>query len=577
MTADKIREKFKNFFKEKDHKVYSSSSLIPEEEDESVLFTTAGMQQFKDWYIDKEKIENSRTVSVQKCFRTSDIDEVGDKTHHTFFEMLGNFSFGYPELKGSYFKRTAIKLAWQFLTSKDGLGIKKSKISATIFKGDGDIPRDQESKKILEEIGLKKISELGKRDNFWGPVGKTGPCGPTVEFFVPGEDKPIEIWNLVFNQYEKKSDGSLQQLEFKGVDTGMGLERVAAYLQKTEDDYQTDLFKSIIKVLKDKIDLNKWQKEVRVITDHIKGASFLIDEDILPSNTDRGYVLRKILRRSFVRMRVISLESKISIADLITMSKRVVELYSKVYEFKKTNQKIAGVIQSEFENWAKTINKGIAEFEKQYKKDKTGLTGKEAFRLHDTYGLPKEIIKGLFREKKLYFDKKGYQGAEKKHKEKSRASKERFKGGLADREDETVKLHTAAHLLMEALRRVLGDDVRQAGQNITKERLRFDFTYPDKLTSKQIEKIEDMVNEQIEKKIEVKSEEMELKKAIDSGARAFFKDRYPDRVTVYSIGNFSKEICLGPHIRNTGELGKFKILKEESSSKGVRRIRAVLE
>jgi alanyl-tRNA synthetase len=574
MKSNKLREKFIKFFEENGHQKYASSSLLPKDKDKSVLFTSAGMQQFKDWYLDKSKVEHSRVASIQKCFRTSDIEEVGDKTHHTFFEMLGNFSFGYPELKGSYFKKTAIKLAWQFLTSKKGLGIEESKISATIFKGNEDIPKDEESRRILEGIGVSEISELGKEENFWGPVGKTGPCGPTVEFFVPGKDEPIEIWNLVFNQYEKKLDGSLKQLKFRGVDTGMGLERTVAYLQGVEDDYQTDLFKPAIELISDNVDLEKWQKEIRIIADHIKGAVFLIDEGVVPSNLKRGYVLRRILRRSFVRMRIISLESEMSIADLIKMSSKFIEKYSKVYDFKSTTEKIAEVIQSEFDNWAKTINKGIAEFEKRF--DKNDLDGKEAFKLHDTYGLPKLIIKGLFQEKGLDFDEKDYDQAEKDHKKKSRASRQRFKGGLVDKEDETVKLHTAAHLLMEALRKILGEDVKQAGQNITKERLRFDFTHPDKLTEKQVKKIEDLVNDQIEKGLQIEKKEMELEKAINSGATAFFKDRYPDRVTVYTIGDFSKEICLGPHVKNTDKLGEFKIIKEVSSSKGVRRIRAKL-
>ncbi len=540
MKSKEIREKFIEFFKENGHKKYPSSSLIPKDEDKSVLFTSAGMQQFKDWYLNKDKIESARVATVQKCFRTSDVEEVGDKTHHTFFEMLGNFSFGYPKLNNSYFKEEAIKLAWKFLTDEKWLGINKDQISATIFEGDEDIPKDEQSKQILEDIGVEEIRELGREDNFWGPVGKTGPCGPTVEFFVPGKDEPIEIWNLVFNQYFQKEDKGLEELNIQGVDTGMGLERVAAYLQNTEDDYQTDLFKPLIKVIQDKVDIDEWLEEVRVIADHIRGAIFLIDEGVIPSNLKQGYVLRRILRRSFVRMRIISLESDISIADLIKMADKAREQHSDIYDFDKSSRDIADIIQGEFDNWAETIDKGVAEFEKQYKKNRGGLTGEEAFRLHDTYGLPKSVIRGLFREKKLDFDDQAYIKAEKNHKQKSRASKERFKGGLADEQDQTVRLHTAAHLLMEALRRVLGDDVKQAGQNITKERLRFDFTYPKKLTKEQIKRIEDLVNKQIKKDLDVKSEEMDLDKAIESGATAFFKDRYPDKVTVYTIGDFSK-------------------------------------
>ncbi len=576
MKSDTIRGKFVSFFKENGHKQYPSSSLIPEEEDRSVLFTSAGMQQFKQWYLDESKIEVSRAVSIQKCFRTSDIDEVGDKTHHTFFEMLGNFSFGYPDRDGSYFKKEAINLAWEFLTSKKWLGIEKSKISATIFKGDENTPKDKQSKKILETIGVEDIKELGREDNFWGPVGKSGPCGPTVEFFVPGSKEPIEIWNLVFNQYYQKENGSLEELEFQGVDTGMGLERVAAYLQNTEDDYQTDLFEPAIAALSKYIDIRHWEEEARVIADHLRSVVFLISEDVLPSNTDQGYILRRLLRRVFALLKVISLGSDIEIHNLIEICHIYIEKYSDIYEL-SGKEKISKKIQKEYDQWSKTINKGIQEFEKMLEREET-ISGEQAFRLHDTYGLPKIIIKGLFEEGGINFSQEEYQEAKKKHQQISRqGATKKFKGGLADEKEMTVKLHTAAHLLHESLRRVLGDHVQQKGQNITEERLRFDFSHPEAMSDEELAKVEQMVNEQIGKDLKITSQDMPLEEAIEAGAVALFKDKYPDIVTLYSVGDFSKELCLGPHISRTGELGRFKINKEESSSKGVRRIRAVLE
>jgi len=610
MKADSIREKFTEFFKRCGHKQYPSSSLIPNEEDQSVLFTTAGMQQFKKWYIDEDKIKNSRVVSVQKCFRTSDIDEVGDKTHHTFFEMLGNFSFGYPDRKNSYFKKEAIDLAWQFLTNNKWLGIDKGKISATIFKGDEDTPNDKESKKILENIGVSKIEELGREDNFWGPVGKTGPCGPTVEFFVPGKEEPIEIWNLVFNQYNRRENGNLDKLGFQGVDTGMGLERVAAYLQNTEDDYEIDLFKPIIKKIEE-VSGKKYKdhpKIFRIIADHVKGSVFLINEGIKPSNNGRGYVLRKLIRQSLD-----NLFNKLDIGNnLPKLPLDLIFLIYRHYDFHISKQEIIKIYENELimivESYKKRVaaNKRMAILDRyinggldlssgnadsKWLKD-AGIrqndppslaAGKFAYKLWHTYRYSKDIFVKKFSEKYDYdlniesFDE-GYKKGKEIFRSKSRQGvNKKFKGGLADREEVTVKLHTAAHLLHEALRRVLGKHVEQRGQNITGERLRFDFSHPQAMTEDELKKVEDMVNSQIEKGLEIISQDVSLDEAIDAGAVALFRDKYPDIVTLYSIGDFSNELCLGPHVDNTAKLGKFKIVKEESSSKGVRRIRAILE
>ncbi len=576
MKSDQIRKKFIEFFKSKSHNEYPSSSLLPEKKDSSTLFTSAGMQQFKDWYMDYQKIEKSRVVTCQDCFRTSDIEEVGDKTHHTFFQMLGNFSFGYPKKEGSYFKKEALEMAWEFLTGQKYLNIAPNQITATIFAGDSEVSKDKESQKLLNEIGVKEIKELGREENFWGPVGKTGPCGPTVEFFVDHKGERVEIWNLVFNQYNKKTDGSLEELEFQGIDTGMGLERVTAYLDNKESDYQTDLFFPLMEYLDEEVEskIAKSKKDdkdkiesFRIIADHLRGALFLIEAGVTPSNIEEGYILRRILRRSFARGKLINLNN-------INWQKLIEIAYDR---YDKKLSKIKELILKERESFGQALNEGIKEFDKIKKDFEKRLPGKVAFKLHDTYGLPKKIIKKLAQEEGLQIDEKAYQEAAQKHKQVSRKGAGKFKGGLADHNKETIKLHTAAHLLHEALRKVLGEHVKQAGQNITQERLRFDFTHPKAMSDQEVKKVESLVNDKIKKDLPVKSKKMALNKALDSGALALFKGKYPDKVTVYSVGDFSKELCLGPHVESTGQLGKFKIKKEESSSKGVRRIRAVLK
>jgi len=579
MKSTEIRKKFIDFFEQNDHKRYDPSSLIPKEQDKSVLFTSAGMQQFKDWYIDSEKIETTRVVTIQPCLRTSDIDEVGDKIHHTFFEMMGNFSFGYSKKQGSYFKEQAIEMALEFLTDKKWLNIPKNKISATIFKGDKEVSKDQESLKILKDLGISEIKELGREDNFWGPVGKTGSCGPTVELFVPGKEEEIEVWNLVFNEYNKTEQGKLKKLEFQGVDTGMGFERLVAYLQDTDDDYKTDLFKPIINIISKKVDIKKRSREVRIMSDHIRAAVFMVRDGVEPSNIGRGYILRRILRKILAWQHILNVResSKISISDLINLAKQAMKGCQDVYSFENP-EKITKIIYSEFHLYSKTINKGIRKYEKDKEKYPKEIPGRVVFGYHDTYGLPVEIIKELFKEDKRIFNKEAYGKFEKQHQQVSRKGLDKkFKGGLADDKEMTIKLHTAAHLLHESLRKVLGKDVNQAGQNITEERLRFDFTQPKALSKEEIKQVEDLVNQQIDKGLAVTSQEMTIDEAISKGAVALFKDKYPENVTLYTIKGFSNELCLGPHVKNTSELGEFKITKEESSSKGVRRIKAVLQ
>lgn len=581
MKSDQIRKKFIQFFEDRGHKKYPSSSLLPKDKDGSTLFTSAGMQQFKDWYTDYQKIEESRVVTCQDCFRTSDIEEVGDRTHHTYFQMLGNFSFGYPKRESSYFKKEALEMAWEFLTSEKYLNIDPEKITATIFAGDEEVPKDKKSKKLLNKIGVKKVDQLGRKENFWGPVGKTGPCGPTVEFFVDHKGEQVEIWNLVFNQYYKKANSKLEELEFQGIDTGMGLERIVAYMADKESDYQTDLFLPLMKYLGKEAEASKDDREseesFRIIADHIRGALFLIEAGVVPGNVEEGYILRRILRRSFAQGQLIRLDSENWQKVIKITYDRYKRRDGKQKGFDKKLSEVKRLILKERENFAQTLEEGIREFEKIKGSFDEKLSGKAAFRLHDTYGLPKRVIEKLAQEEGLQVDEKGYKKAAQKHKEVSRRGAGKFKGGLADSKKETVKLHTAAHLLHQALREVLGEHVKQAGQNITEERLRFDFTHPKSMSEKEVEKVERLVNDKINKCLSVESREMELDKALSSGALALFKGKYPDKVTVYSIGDFSKELCLGPHVKNTGQLGRFKIIKEESSSKGVRRIRAVLE
>jgi alanyl-tRNA synthetase len=526
------------------------------------------MQQFKPYYLNEESPYGLNVASCQKCFRTSDIDEVGDERHLTFFEMLGNFSFG------GYFKKEAIYLAKEFL---DSINIKIDYV--TVFEGDKDIPFDKECEKIWGELGFsqknKNLFLKNREENFWGPVGEEGPCGPTTEIYSSG----IEIWNLVFNEFYQDKEKKLYALEKKGVDTGMGFERLLMVVSKKSNVFETDLFSPIIDRIRafkpDIKSIENYQKNERIIADHIKAAVFLASEGVVPSNIEEGYILRRLLRRAIRVGKVLNLPSNF----LIPLVEEVCKIYQDVYsEIQSAKSKILDIISKEESKFEKTIERGLRQFEKIGNNRK--ISGEDAFHLYDTYGFPIELILELAKEKNWEVDIEGFKKCYTLHKEISRAGAKSKFGGHGLKQDSTgpaVKLHTATHLLHAALRKILGDNVRQMGSDITSERTRFDFSYHQKLTPQQIKEIEDLVNQKIKESLEVKKEQMPLKKAIESGALAFFKEKYPEVVTVYSIGDFSREICGGPHVKNTSELGVFKIVREESLGSGVRRIRAILE
>lgn len=589
MDSKKLREKFLKFFAKNGHKIVPSSSLLPA--DTSVLLTTAGMQQFKPYYVGEESPYGKNTASCQKCFRTSDIEEVGDERHLTFFEMLGNFSFG------GYFKEEAIKLAKEFI---DSLNIKIDYV--TVFEGDENTTRDEESAEIWKKLGFSEekgnLKFCNKEENFWGPTGEEGPCGPTTEIYAGG----IEIWNIVFNEYYFKNN-KLEKLETPGIDTGMGLERLAVVVQKKETVFETDLFEPIIEKL-EKISGKKYRdnkKEFRVIIDHIRGACFLIADGILPGKEERNYIPRRILRNtSEVFARITDSKNK----SFNAIVEAIIKKYGEVYpELIKAKGKIIEIIEEERSRYAYLIGKETEkkvtkysdlisdEDERKKLNLKLGIpenvsisstAGAVTGYVESTYGYPRDKFKKLLISKEIKFSDKEFLDSLKdfmdKHRKVSRkGAEQKFKGGLADHSEQTTKYHTATHLLLAALRKVLGDHVFQKGSNITAERLRFDFSHKDKLTKEEIEKVEELVNEKIKEDLEVKQEEMFLEEAKKQGAMGVFGEKYGAKVKVYSINNFSKEICGGPHVKRTSELGHFKIIKEESSSSGVRRIKALLE
>lgn len=558
MKSGELRENFLEFFRERGHRVIPSASLLPEN-DPTVLFTTAGMQQFKRFYLFPDEAPSARIASCQKCLRTGDIDEVGDKSHLTFFEMLGNFSFGYPDKDESYFKEEAITYAWEFLT--EVLKIDKNRIHATYFSGDKNIPEDIISKEILEKIdGLKEIKPQGFEDNFWSLGTEGSPGGPTVEFYVDS----IEVWNLVFNEFVIQN-GNYIESELKGVDTGMGLERLTAVMQGKSDVYETDIYQSMIEKIEE---LSKKQyenspKAFRIIVDHLRSAIELISDGIIPSNKDQGYVLRRLIRRAIVQ------GSKLGIDN------NFVAGFS-------SDSSISEELKKEESKFRETLETGLKEFDKwfswQSKPEEKIVPGSVAFNLYQTYGFPIELTEEIARDKGLAVEKKEFERKLSEHQEKSRtASAGMFKGGLADNKVETMRLHTAAHLLLAALRQVLGPEVSQKGSNITEERLRFDFNWPEKISDEQIKEIEKIVNDKISADLPVEMEEMSVAEAKESGATGVFDERYGEKVKVYSVDDFSKEICGGPHVKRTGELSYFKIAKEQSSSAGIRRIKAILE
>jgi alanyl-tRNA synthetase len=630
MTSVEIRRKFLEFFSQKGHAIIPSASLVPEN-DPTTLFTTAGMQQFKKYYLNPSETENSRITTSQKCVRTGDIEEVGDDTHLTFFEMLGNFSFGYPNKAESYFKEDAIKYAWEFLT--ETLQIDKKRIYATYFEGNDDVPEDKESLDILKKInGLSEIKPQGFEDNFWSLGTENSPGGSTVEFYVDG----IEIWNCVFNEYVFKN-GKYELSENKGVDTGMGLERLVTVLQGKNSVYDTDLFEKIIFEINITITANsdtwspeKIRKAERIIADHVKASVFLISDGVIPSNTGRGYVLRRLIRRATRYGKTLNLAPRAP----SELAEVVIGIYKDVYpELAENKDKIFDELNKEEEKFGRTIEDGLRKSKKifdqktslsdekyvaimqasnkkeifkelykdngsEYALSELGklnldgkevllatVSGKEAFNLYQTYGFPIEMIVELVQEKNLFVDIESFEREVEKHQELSKtASAGMFKGGLADVGEMTTKYHTATHLLLAAMREVLGADTMQKGSNITAERMRFDFNCSEKLTDEQKQKIEDLVNEKIKENLPVVCEEMSKDEALKKVKISFDPSKYGDVVKVYTIDApsnssghaFSVELCGGPHVASTGELGHFKITKEESSSAGVRRIKAVL-
>jgi len=579
MKSKQIREKYLHFFKSKKHAIIPSASLIPEN-DPTTLFISAGMHPLVPFLMGEKHPQGNRLVNVQKCIRTIDIDEVGDAYHHTFFEMLGNWSLG------DYFKKEAIEWSFEFLTKE--LNIPMERLAVSVFKGDDNASLDQESINIWKKVGIpeSRIAKLSKKDNWWGPAGQTGPCGPDTEMFywidnneeAPKEFDPedarwVEIWNDVFMEYNKTADGEYKPLDQKNVDTGMGLERTLAVLNNLDDDYKTELFINLINKIEE-LSGKKYEeskgitRSMRIIADHIKAVTFIIGDDkgIVPSNVDQGYVVRRLIRRAVRYGRQLEIKDELWTKQIAEI---VIEDYKEVYsELEKNKEFILNNLDEEEQKFKKTLERGLREFEK----------GTDAFILFSTYGFPIEMTQELAKEKGEEIDVKKFNEQMKKHQELSRtASAGKFKSGLADTSEETKKLHTVAHLLLASLRKVLGDHVVQKGSNITAERLRFDFSHFEKMTDQQKEEVEKLVNEVIKKDLEVKCEEMPLDEAKKQGAMGIFESKYGEKVKVYTIDDISKEICAGPHVEHTGELGKFKITKEQSSSAGVRRIKAILE
>ncbi len=583
MRAIDIRNKYLNFFEKHGHKIIPSAPLIPEN-DPSVLFTTAGMQPLVPYLLGEKHPEGTRIADFQKCLRTVDIDEVGDNRHLTFFEMLGNWSLG------DYFKEESIKMSFDFLTKE--LNIPIQKLSVTCFAGDEDAPKDEESARIWQQVGMPKdhIYYFGKEDNWW-IAGEEGPCGPDTEMFYdtgkpacsphcnPSCDcgKYVEIWNNVFMEYYKSKDGTYSKLKQKNVDTGLGLERMNMLLQGKETPYDTEIFKPVIDRI---IELAKVQNinSTRVVAEHLRSSMMIICDGGRPSNVDRGYILRRLIRRMTRNLNKL----QVDLSELGNLIELNIEVLKEMYPMLETNKEtIKQVILEEKDKFVKTLAHGEKEFNKAVEKakneNKTKIDAHIVFKLYDTYGFPPEVTKDLSIEHGLEIDLEEFEKLYKEHQEKSRlGAEQKFKGGLADQSEETIQYHTATHLLHKALQIVLGEHAKQKGSNITQERLRFDFSHPQKVTKEELEKVEQIVNEQIQKDLEVKCEEMTLEEAKQSGAIGLFENKYADKVKVYSIGNFSKEICGGPHVTHTGKMGKFKIKKEEASSSGVRRIKAVL-
>ena len=578
-----LKDLYINFFVSKGHKQIPSAPVVPEN-DPSVLFNTAGMQPLIPYLLGEHHPYGTRLCDYQKCIRTNDLDEVGDTTHHTFFEMLGNWSLG------DYFKNESITWSFEFLTKV--LNIPVNKLAVTVFKGNDLIPFDKESYNKWLELGIKKERiALTEEDNFW-IAGSSGPCGPDTEIFyyrndgeIPvnfdtNDDNWVEIWNNVFMQYFKDDSGKITELPKKNVDTGMGVERVTAILEGVNDNYLSSIWKDVIKVIEDVSSLpyKGNEKSMRIIADHIRTSVFISADyaGIKPSNTDQGYILRRLIRRAIRHAKKLNIDINSDWEQLI--AKKIIDKYKKYYhELEDNENTVLEVLKNEKNKFNKTLEKGLKEFSKIVSNNKE-IDGLTAFHLYDTYGFPIELTVELAKEHGLKVDEEGFLENFKKHQELSRnSSGAKFKGGLAGNSEIETRYHTATHLLNAALKEVVSKDIHQRGSNITVERMRFDFNCDHKLTEEEKQKVENLVNKWIDEGLEVKCIEMTKEEALASGAECMFIDKYPDIVTVYEIGNVSKELCGGPHVKNTKEIGKFKIVKEEASSAGVRRIKAVIE
>ena len=593
MTGDELRCLFLNFFAERGHAIIPSAPLVPEN-DPTALFISAGMHPLVPFLLGESHPDGRRLASVQKCLRTDDIEEVGDISHNTFFEMLGFWSLG------DYWKQDSMRWTMEWFTRV--LGLEQERISVTVFAGDSDAPRDDEAVQIWLELGIpqERIYYLPKKDNWWGPAGTTGPCGPDSELFYDtgrtkhgagcqpgcGCGKYIEIGNNVFLQYNKTAEGRYDPLKQRNIDVGIGLERTLCVLQGTSDVYTTDLFMPIVQRISELRERQKSKalsseqehKLLRIVTDHLRAATFIIADGVVPSNVEQGYVCRRLIRRAVRCGHELSMPRNFT----AEVAQAVIARYGSVYpELEERRATILNELTREEERFGQTLARGLREFQKLVEelrqRGETILAGESIFRLFDTFGFPPTLTAELAREQGLSTDLDGFDLLYKQHQERSRqANQRKFAGGLADHSERTTQLHTATHLLNQALRDVLGAHVRQMGSNITQERLRFDFSHPRKLTSEEIRRVEEIVNQQIQRDLQTTVEVMPLQQALDQGALAFFGDRYGDLVKVYKIGDYSMEVCGGPHVQHTGGMGRFHIIKAETIGQGVQRVRADL-
>jgi alanyl-tRNA synthetase len=589
MQIKKLRKIYLDFFEQRGHTVISSASLIPED-DPSVLFTSAGMHPLVPYLLGQPHPEGKRLTNVQKCVRTTDIDDVGDTTHLTFFEMLGNWSLG------DYWKKEAITWSYEFLISKKYLGFDPDKLSVTVFSGDEDSPRDDEAAAVWKQVGIpvERIYFLGKEDNWW-IAGNHGPCGPCTEMFIEVEEIPkcgpdcrpgcncghfVEVWNDVFMMYNKSEDGTYTPLKQQSIDTGMGVERTAAMIQGVPSVFDTEAFVPLIKHIKKLSPKEEFSDQdntlIRIIADHVRSAIMIMADDrhISPSNVEQGYIVRRLLRKAIHSADRLG----ISKGFMIGLTEIVIDMFKGIYkEVERNRQFILDNLEAEENKFRTTLTKALRRFDKILE-DTGTITGENAFLLFTSFGLPLEMTRDLAEEKGIVIDMKEFTKQFEEHREISRtATQGKFKGGLADHSEDITKLHTATHLLQAALRKVLGDSVQQNGSNITQERLRFDFTFPRKMTPEEIEQVENLVNDVIAKDLVVEHSFLPYDDAIAKGALAFFKENYGEVVSVYRVDDFSMELCGGPHVENTGVLGKFKIIKQEKIGAGILRIKAVLE